>query len=194
MRAMAFPPTWPEFNCSATIIWRLFAMPDDSSFTLRQIDQARGDLYAFHNDLDFTKVKIAQLPTRNEVWGAVMLGMLGGAVAAVTLIEAFARSAIGFRDAVHVSGSGGRAGEAPLCPQLGPHRPPQTLFQGHVRLVVSIANFAMNAWASIPSLSLQRRCTPSMESGSCRRAMNRPIWILMTQKALMQTDMRPMKV
>jgi hypothetical protein len=29
---------------------------------------------------------------RNEVWRAAMLGLLGGTVAAVTLIEAFARS------------------------------------------------------------------------------------------------------
>ena len=67
-------------------------MTDDRSFTLRQIDQARGDLYAIQDDLDFNKVQLAQLPTRNEVWRAAMLGMLGGAVAAVTLIEPFARS------------------------------------------------------------------------------------------------------
>ena len=36
--------------------------------------------------------RLSQLPTRNEVWRAAMLGMLGGAVAAVTLIEAFARA------------------------------------------------------------------------------------------------------
>ncbi len=64
-------------------------MPDERPFTLRQIDQARGDLYALQDDLDF--MQLAPLPTRNEVWRAAMLGMLGGAVAAVTLIEAFAR-------------------------------------------------------------------------------------------------------
>ncbi len=58
-------------------------------FTLRQADQVRGDLYAIQDDLDFIKVQLARLPTRNEVWRAAMLGMLGGAVAAVTLIEAF---------------------------------------------------------------------------------------------------------
>src|SRR3984893_14296030 len=79
-------------STAATIIWHLFAMTDDRSFTLRQIDQARGDLYAIHDDLDFIKLQLAQLPTRNEVWRAAMLGMLGGAVAAVTLIETFARS------------------------------------------------------------------------------------------------------
>jgi hypothetical protein len=50
------------------------------------------DLYRLTDDLDFIKAQLAQLPTRREVWQAVMLGMIGGAVAAVTLIEAFARS------------------------------------------------------------------------------------------------------
>ena len=53
-------------------------MPDEDDFTLRQIDQARGDLYAVQDDFDFIKAQLAQLPTRNEVWRAVMLGMLGG--------------------------------------------------------------------------------------------------------------------
>ena len=57
--------------------------------SLRQADQIRGDLYGIQDDLDFIKVQLAQLPTRNEVWRAAMLG---GAVAAVTLVEAFARS------------------------------------------------------------------------------------------------------
>jgi hypothetical protein len=48
----------------------------------------------FQDDLDFIKVQLARLPTRNEVWRAAMLGMLGGAVAAVTLIEAFSRSCL----------------------------------------------------------------------------------------------------
>jgi hypothetical protein len=53
-------------------------MPDEDDFTLRQIDQARRDLYAIQDDLDFIKAQLAQLPTRNEVWRAAMLGMLGG--------------------------------------------------------------------------------------------------------------------
>jgi hypothetical protein len=53
-----------------------------------------GDLYAIQDDLGFIKSQIARLPTRNEVWRAGMLGMLGGAVAAVTLIEAFSRSCV----------------------------------------------------------------------------------------------------
>ncbi len=66
--------------------------PDEEHLSLRQADQIRGDLYGIQDDLDFIKVQLARLPTRNEVWRAAMLGMLGGAVAAVTLIEAFARS------------------------------------------------------------------------------------------------------
>ena len=53
-----------------------------------------GDLYAIQDDLGFIKSQIARLPTRNEVWRAGMLGMLSGAVAAVTLIEAFSRSCL----------------------------------------------------------------------------------------------------
>ena len=68
-------------------------MPADP-FTLRQADQARGDLYAIHDDLDLIKHQFARLPTRNKVWRAAMLGMIGGAVAAVTLIEAFAHSGL----------------------------------------------------------------------------------------------------
>ena len=67
-------------------------MPDEYDLHLRQADQIRGDLYGLQGDLDFIKVQLAQLPTRNEVWRAAMLGMLGGAVAAVTLVEAFARA------------------------------------------------------------------------------------------------------
>ncbi len=67
---------------------------DEDQLSLRQADQVRGDLYGIQDSLDFIKVQLAQLPTRNEVWRAAMLGIIGGAVAAVTLIEAFARSGL----------------------------------------------------------------------------------------------------
>jgi hypothetical protein len=67
-------------------------MPDENQLSLRQADQIRGDLYGIHDDLDFIKVQLARLATRDEVWRAAMAGMIGGAVAAVTLIEAFARA------------------------------------------------------------------------------------------------------
>ena len=67
-------------------------MPDEHDLTLRQVDQVRGDLFGIQDDLDFVKVQLALLPRRKEVWQAAMLGMIGGSVAAVTLIEAFARA------------------------------------------------------------------------------------------------------
>jgi hypothetical protein len=60
--------------------------PDEEQLSLRQADQIRGDFYALQDDLDFIKVQLARLPTRNEVWCAAMLGILRGAVAAVMLI------------------------------------------------------------------------------------------------------------
>jgi hypothetical protein len=67
---------------------------DEDHLSLRQADQIRGDLYGLHDDLDFIKLQLARLPTRHEVWRAAMLGMTGGAVAAVTLIETFARACL----------------------------------------------------------------------------------------------------
>ena len=67
-------------------------MPDEDQLSLRQADQIRGDLYGIQDELEFIKLQLSHLPTRNEVWCAAMLGMLGGAVAAVTLIDAFARA------------------------------------------------------------------------------------------------------
>ena len=52
-------------------------MPDDRSFTLRQVDQARGDLYGIQDELDFIKVQLARLPTRNEVWRAAAFRAIG---------------------------------------------------------------------------------------------------------------------
>jgi hypothetical protein len=64
--------------------------PAGSSYRARDGDA----LYGLRADLDFIKVQLARLPTRNDVWRAALMGMLGGAVAAVTLIEAFARSCL----------------------------------------------------------------------------------------------------
>jgi hypothetical protein len=69
-------------------------MPDEDQLSLRQADQIRGDLYELQDGLDFVRVQLARLPTRDEVWRAAMLGMLAGAVAAVTLIETFARACL----------------------------------------------------------------------------------------------------
>jgi hypothetical protein len=39
-------------------------MSDEYSLTLRQIDGARGDLFALQEELECVKVQLAQLPTR----------------------------------------------------------------------------------------------------------------------------------
>jgi hypothetical protein len=39
-------------------------MSDEHALTLRQIDQARGDLYAIADELEFLKAQLARLPTR----------------------------------------------------------------------------------------------------------------------------------
>jgi hypothetical protein len=49
-------------------------MPDERTFTLRRIDQARSDLYAISDDLEFLKARIARLPTR--AWLSRM-GLIG---------------------------------------------------------------------------------------------------------------------
>ncbi|MFL5267365.1 MAG: hypothetical protein ACJ8AH_12370 [Stellaceae bacterium] len=42
-------------------------MPGDHQFTLRQVDQARGDLYAIADEIEALKVQIAGLPSRGYV-------------------------------------------------------------------------------------------------------------------------------
>ena len=66
-------------------------MPADP-FTLRQADQARTDYAIIEDELEAIHKRLSQLPTRNEVWRAAMPRVLGGAVAAVTLNEAFSRA------------------------------------------------------------------------------------------------------
>jgi hypothetical protein len=64
-------------------------MPAEDQLSLRQADQARGDLYAIQDDLNFIKVQLARLPTRNEVWcSASSAGRLRRSL----LIETFARA------------------------------------------------------------------------------------------------------
>ena len=59
-------------------------MLDEHALTLRQIDQARGDLYAISDDLEFVKFQLSRLPTRKEqarnalgiIFATVLLTML----------------------------------------------------------------------------------------------------------------------
>jgi hypothetical protein len=64
-------------------------MPDENSFTLRQIDQARGDLYAIGDDLDFIKSQLERLPTRREMACMTSLATTTGAALTTLLILAF---------------------------------------------------------------------------------------------------------
>jgi len=47
---------------------------DEDQLSLRQANQIRGDLYGLQDDLDFIKVQLARLPTRNEVGARRCLG------------------------------------------------------------------------------------------------------------------------
>jgi hypothetical protein len=42
-------------------------MSDERTLTLRQVEQARGDLYAISDDLEFLKAQLTQVPTRAYV-------------------------------------------------------------------------------------------------------------------------------
>jgi hypothetical protein len=59
-------------------------MLDEHQFTLRQIDQARGELYAIADDLEFLKVQLARLPTRREL-ARTALGIIFCSAALVIL-------------------------------------------------------------------------------------------------------------
>ena len=65
-------------------------MPDERPLTLRQIDQARGDLYAIADDLEFLKAQLARLPTRKELAQTALLATLTAA-ALVLRIEVLFR-------------------------------------------------------------------------------------------------------
>jgi hypothetical protein len=63
-------------------------MPDERPFTLRQIDQARGDLYAIGDDLEFIKTQLARLPTRKEMAQTALLVTLTTAALVLVGFEA----------------------------------------------------------------------------------------------------------
>jgi hypothetical protein len=66
-------------------------MPDERPFTLRQIDQARGDLYGISDDLEFIKTQLARLPTRKELARLALLATLTTAALVLVGIEALFR-------------------------------------------------------------------------------------------------------
>jgi hypothetical protein len=66
-------------------------MPDEHPLTLRQIDQARGDLYAISDDLEFIKSQLARVPTRKEVAQTALLVTLTTAALVLAGFEALFR-------------------------------------------------------------------------------------------------------
>jgi hypothetical protein len=59
-------------------------------FTLRQVDQARGDLYAIADEIEILKLQIANLPTRAYVSRLVLVatGSVWALIVAVAMILA----------------------------------------------------------------------------------------------------------
>ena len=66
-------------------------MPDERPLTLRQIDQARGDLYGIADDLEFIKTQLARLPTRKEMAQTALLVTLTTAALVLAGFEALFR-------------------------------------------------------------------------------------------------------
>jgi hypothetical protein len=66
-------------------------MPAERLFTLRQVDQARGDLYAIADDLEFIKNPLARVPTRKEVAQTALLVTVTTAALVLIGMEALFR-------------------------------------------------------------------------------------------------------
>jgi hypothetical protein len=80
-----------RLNERSAVLWHNAFMPDEHPLTLRQVDQARGDLAAIADDLDFIKAQLARIPARREL-ARTALGVIFCAAALVILwIEAFWR-------------------------------------------------------------------------------------------------------
>jgi len=66
-------------------------MTHERSLTLRQIDQARGDLYGIADDVEFIKEQLARLPTRKEMAQTALLVTLTTAALVLAGFEALFR-------------------------------------------------------------------------------------------------------
>jgi hypothetical protein len=58
---------------------------------LRQIDQARGDLYAIADDLEFNKSQLARVPTRKDLARLTLLATFTTVALVLVGIEALFR-------------------------------------------------------------------------------------------------------
>jgi hypothetical protein len=68
-------------------------MPDEHSPTSRQADQLRTDVAAVECGLEVIMEQMARLPTRKEMWHAVLMGMLDCAALTIVLALAFSTEA-----------------------------------------------------------------------------------------------------
>jgi hypothetical protein len=50
-------------------------MPDEHTFTLRQVDQARSGFAAIQDEPEFVRLQLAQLPTRKDLLRTAILTM-----------------------------------------------------------------------------------------------------------------------
>ena len=66
-------------------------MPDEHSFTLRQVDQARTDFASIEHDLEAIMAQLAKLPTRKEQAFKPLYVMFGSAGLVILWIELFHR-------------------------------------------------------------------------------------------------------
>jgi hypothetical protein len=83
------------FKIRATILWHTGRMAEDQLFLSPAKAPPVGiseDLYWITDDLDFLKAQLAQIPRRQELWRAVVLGMIIAAGVSVTLAEALSRA------------------------------------------------------------------------------------------------------
>lgn len=64
-------------------------MPDEYSLTLRQVDQARDDLYAIADDLDFIKAQLPRISTRKELARTALAIIFGAAGLVILWMELF---------------------------------------------------------------------------------------------------------
>jgi hypothetical protein len=70
-------------------------VPDKHDLIPEKADRRRADLYAISDDLDLLKSRRARWPIPNGVWRTAIVGMLGGMVAAMTVIVALNQAKAG---------------------------------------------------------------------------------------------------
>jgi hypothetical protein len=78
-------------NDPSTILCHNVYMIDEYSFTLRRIDQTRGDLDAIADEVEFLRAQLAQMPTRMDMARLVLLATLTTSALVLAGIEALFR-------------------------------------------------------------------------------------------------------